>query len=163
MAIKLHDTFPAVMLKILTDDGLKEINTAQYFEGKKVIIIGLPGAYTPVCTSRHIPEFAQASSEIKAKGVDEIICLSVNDAFVMRAWGESMKALDKITFLGDDSCELTTKLGLDIDLSEHGLGKRCARCALVVDDGKITGLYVEDNPGQCSISSAASILKALDI
>jgi peroxiredoxin (alkyl hydroperoxide reductase subunit C) len=128
--------------------------------GKKIVIFGLPGAYTPTCSAKHVPGYVEHYDAIKAKGVDEIWCISVNDAFVMGAWGRDQKVGKKIRMLGDGSGEFTKKLGLELDLSARGLGVRSDRYAMIVEDGVVKSLDREA-PGKFEVSDATSILKKL--
>jgi len=128
--------------------------------GKKVVIFGLPGAFTPTCSAKHVPGYVEHFDAIKAKGVDEIWCVSVNDPFVMGAWGRDQKVGNKIRMLGDGSCEFTKKLGLELDLIARGLGVRSDRYAMIVEDGVVKTLDREA-PGKFEVSDAASILKKL--
>lgn len=129
-------------------------------EGKTIVIFGLPGAFTPTCSARHVPGYLAHFDALRAKGVDEIWCVSVNDAFVMGAWARAQGTDDKIRMLGDGSAEFTSKLGLEQDLSKRGMGVRSQRYAMVVKDGVVTALQVEA-PGQFAVSSAESILAIL--
>lgn len=160
MAIDVGGAIPAVSLKYLGEDGMKEITTEELFKGKKVVLFALPGAYTPTCSARHLPGFVDKAAEIKGKGVDSIICLSVNDPFVMKAWGKDANAGDAVFLLPDGNCTLTKALGLDFDGSAFGLGTRSQRYAAVVEDGVITHLAVE-KAGAFEVSSAEAVLKVL--
>jgi len=137
-----------------------KFNAAEAAAGKKIVIFGLPGAYTPTCSGKHVPGYLEAHDQLKAKGVDEIWCVAVNDGFVMAAWGKDQKALGKIRFLGDGSAELTKKLGLDLDLTAGGMGIRMQRCSLLVDNGVIKQVNVEQ-PSKFEVSDAATMLKQL--
>ncbi|WP_114637381.1 peroxiredoxin [Polynucleobacter necessarius] len=128
--------------------------------GKKIVIFALPGAFTPTCSAKHVPSYVEHYDAIKAKGIDEIWCVSVNDPFVMGAWGRDQKVGKKIRMLGDGSCEFTKKLGLELDLVSHGLGVRSDRYAMIVEDGVVKSLDREA-PGKYEVSDAASILKKL--
>jgi len=128
--------------------------------GKKIVIFGLPGAFTPTCSAQHVPCYLEQFDAIKAKGVDEIWCVSVNDPFVMGAWGRDLKVAKKVRMLGDGSAELTQKLGLEFDLTKRGLGVRSQRYAMVVDNGMVKHLVVEE-PGKFDFSDAKSILQQL--
>ncbi len=128
--------------------------------GKKVVIFALPGAFTPTCSAKHVPSYVEHFDEIKAKGVDEIWCISVNDPFVMGAWGRDQKVGNKIRMLGDGSAEFTKKLGLELDLTARGLGVRSDRYAMIVEDGVVKALDREA-PGKFEVSDAASVLKQL--
>ena len=128
--------------------------------GKKIVIFGLPGAFTPTCSAKHVPGYVQNYDAIKAKGVDEIWCISVNDPFVMGAWGRDQKVGNKVRMLGDGSAEFTKKLGLELDLTARGLGVRSDRYAMIIEDGVVKSLDREA-PGKFEVSDAASILKKL--
>ncbi len=129
-------------------------------KGKKVVIFGVPGAFTPLCSSQHLPGYVEHADSIKAKGVDDIICLSVNDAFVMAAWGQQNKATGKVRMMGDGSAAYTKALGLDRDLTGGGMGIRCYRFAMIVEDGVVTYLGVEGS-GEFGVSKAETILEQL--
>jgi peroxiredoxin len=160
MALKVGDKVPAVKLKQLTSDGMKDVQTDDFFKGKKVVLFAVPGAFTPTCSAKHLPGFVEKASDIKAKGVDTIACLSVNDAFVMSAWGKDQKADGKVEMLADGNGDFTRAVGLEMDGSGYGLGLRSQRYAMIVDDGKVTALHVE-KPGAFEVSSADAILQAL--
>lgn len=140
--------------------GPNAVQVSQAVAGKTIVIFALPGAYTPTCSASHVPGFVEKASEIKAKGVDEIWCVSVNDAFVMGAWGESLGATGVIRMMGDGSAEFTQKLGLEQDLSTRGLGVRSQRYAMIVQDGVVKSLNVEA-PGKFEVSDAQSVLNQL--
>jgi peroxiredoxin (alkyl hydroperoxide reductase subunit C) len=160
MAIKVGDKIPSVKLHHMTQNGPAEISTDEIFAGKKVVLFALPGAFTPTCSAKHLPGFVQQAEAIKAKGVDTIACLSVNDAFVMGAWGKDQGAGDKVLMLADGSADLTRALGLELDLAGRGFGLRSQRYAMVVEDGVVTALNVEQG-GEFKVSSAESVLNAL--
>ncbi len=160
MAIKVGDVIPSVTLKYLADTGMQEISTDTLFKGQKVVLFAVPGAFTPVCSAKHLPGFVQHAADFKAKGVDRIVCLAVNDPFVMKAWGQDQKAGDAVFLLPDGNAALTHKLGLELDASGHGLGTRSQRFALVAEDGVVTSLAV-DKPGTFDLTSAEAILKAV--
>ena len=127
-------------LMMATADGPKEVSTDELFKGKKVVMFAVPGAFTPTCSAKHLPGFVQNAEAIKAKGVDSVVCMAVNDAFVMGAWGKDQGAGDKVLMLADGSAALTKALGLELDLIARGLGVRSQRYALVAEDGKVTHL-----------------------
>jgi glutaredoxin/glutathione-dependent peroxiredoxin len=160
MTIKVGDKVPAVKVKQMTPEGMKDIDTGEFFKGKKIVLFALPGAFTPTCSAKHLPGFVEKSAEIKGKGVDAIACLSVNDAFVMNAWGKDQKAEGKVQMLADGNGDFTRAMGLELDGSGYGLGKRSQRYAMIVDNGTIKALNVE-KPGSFEVSSAEAILKAL--
>ena len=159
--MKAGDKVPSVALKRLGGDGMEEVSTDALFSGKKVVMFGTPGAFTPTCSAKHLPGFIEKAEQIAAKGVDSIICLSVNDPFVMKAWGEQQGAGDKVALLPDGNGELTQAMGLELDVSKAGLGTRCKRFAMVVDDGTVTDLAIEENPSGLDVSSAESVLAKL--
>ena len=160
MTIKVGDKVPSVKLKHKTDDGVKDITTDELFKGKKVVLFALPGAFTPTCSAKHVPGFVQNDAALKAKGVDAVACLSVNDAFVMGAWGKDQHADDKVLMLADGNGDFTKAVGLTMDATGYGMGTRSQRYAMVVDNGVVKTLNVEA-PGAFEVSSAEAILKAL--
>lgn len=159
MTIQVGDKIPDVSLKMMGAKGPQNVTTAELFTDKKVVMFAVPGAFTPGCTLTHLPGYVVKADEIKAKGVDTIICMSVNDAFVMDAWGKSQNA-DQILMLADGNGELTKALGLELDGTGNGMGLRCKRMAMVVEDGYVKHLAIEP-PGPIVISSAEEILKVL--
>ncbi len=161
MAIQVGDSVPNGALKHMGANGPEEISSDDLFKGKKVVLFALPGAFTPTCSAKHVPGFVQHAGEIKGKGVDTIACLSVNDAFVMGAWGKDQGAGDKVMMLADGSADYTKALGMELDLSAHGMGVRAKRFAMIVDDGKVSFLAVEENPGGLEVSSAEAVLAQL--
>jgi glutaredoxin/glutathione-dependent peroxiredoxin len=158
--IKVGDKIPPVKLKHMTAEGIKDITTDDLFKGKKVVLFALPGAFTPTCSAKHLPGFVQRAAEIKAKGVDVIACVSVNDAFVMNAWGKDQKVETKVLMLADGNGDFTRAVGLEMDGSAYGLGQRSRRYAMVVQDGVVKTLNVE-SPGAFEVSSAEAVLRAL--
>ncbi|MCH8919074.1 MAG: peroxiredoxin [Alphaproteobacteria bacterium] len=160
MTIAVGDKIPSVTIQRKTADGIDQVSTDAYFAGRKVVLFAVPGAFTPTCSQKHLPGFIADADAITAKGVDEIACVSVNDAFVMEAWGAAHGAGGKVTMLADGSAVLAKALGLELDLVEKGLGTRSQRYAMVVDDGTVTLLNVEEG-GQFEASSAETILAAL--
>ncbi len=159
MAIQEGDKIPSATLKYLSDEGMKDVTTDELFSGRKVVIFAVPGAFTPTCTNKHLPGFIAHAGDIKSKGVDEIVCMAVNDPFVMKAWGASAGCGPDIRLLSDGNGELTQKLGLTMDGSGFGLGQRSKRFAMIVEDGTVTKLAVDDSG--LSGTSAESILAAL--
>ena len=148
MTISIGDTIPSATLKELTDGGMSEVETAELFgPGRKVVLFSVPGAFTPTCSQTHLPGFVQNADELRAKGVADVVCLAVNDAFVMKAWGDAQGATGKVRMLADGSAVFTKALGLDQDLSAGGLGVRGKRFSMIVEDGKLTHLDVEEGPG----------------
>jgi len=159
MSIQVGDKIPAVNFKIMGSEGPTDISSDEVFAGKKVVFFAVPGAFTPGCSVTHLPGFVVKADEIKAKGVDTIACLAVNDAFVMGKWGEAQNA-DEILMLADGNAEFTEAMGLAMDASGFGMGTRSRRYAMIVDDGTVTHLAVEEGGG-IEVSSADSILEAL--
>ncbi|HEY4121618.1 MAG TPA: peroxiredoxin [Byssovorax sp.] len=137
-----------------------KVSVAEATKGKKVVIFGLPGAYTPTCSAKHVPGYVTNLDALKAKGVDEVWCVSVNDGYVMAAWGRDEKGIGKVRFLGDGSAELTKKLGLELDLGQAGMGLRMKRFSMLVDDGVVKQLNVEA-PGKFDVSNAETMLGQL--
>ncbi|MBO0735946.1 MAG: peroxiredoxin [Alphaproteobacteria bacterium] len=160
MTIKVGDRLPSVVLKQVTPEGPKEVTTDDFFRGKKVALFAVPGAFTPTCSQRHLPGYVDKASDIKAKGIDEIACVAVNDPFVMAAWGKDQKCGGKVQMLADGSGDLARALDLELDLTKAGLGKRSQRYSMLVDDGVVKALNVEP-PGQLEVSTADAMLKAL--
>jgi peroxiredoxin len=161
MAIKVGDSLPAdLKLKEMGEGGPKDVTVGEIFKGKKVVLFAVPGAFTPTCSMKHLPGFLEQASALKTKGVDEIVCLSVNDAFVMGAWGNANNAKGKVRMLADGNGEFTKALGLSLDASGFGMGVRSQRYAMVVKDGKVQELLVEPGAG-LNVSSAESVLSKL--
>lgn len=160
MTIAVGDKVPSVTIQHKTADGIDQVSTDEFFAGRKVVLFAVPGAFTPTCSQKHLPGFVANAEAIKAKGVDEIACISVNDAFVMDSWGKDQSAEGKVTMLADGSAKLAKALGLDMDLTERGMGPRSQRYAMVVDDGTVSLLNVEES-GQFEASKAETILAAL--
>jgi peroxiredoxin len=160
MAIKIGDKIPAVDLQHMTDSGIETINSKELFNGKKVVLFALPGAFTPTCSASHLPGYVVASDDLFAKGVDLIICLSVNDAFVMDAWGKQHNADDRVMMIADGSAHFSRAVGLEIDLDATGMGIRSRRYAMVVNDAVIELLNVEA-PKKFEVSDAETILASL--
>ena len=161
MTISVGDKIPSVTLKQLTPEGVKEVTTDEIFSGKKVVLFAVPGAFTPACSQRHLPGFVERAADIKAKGVDEIACVAVNDAFVMGAWGRDQKTEGKVRLLADGSGDFVRALGLELDLSKGGLGIRSQRYSMLVDNGVVKSLNIEKQPGQVDVSGAEAMLRAL--
>ena len=160
MTIKVGDSIPSMKLTEATPDGPKEVSTDDIFKGKKVVLFAVPGAFTPTCSAKHMPSFLQNAAQLKAKGVDTIACIAVNDAFVMNAWAKDQGNGGKVVMLADGSGQFTKALGLELDLNARGLGTRSQRYALVAENGKVTHLGVEA-PGDFKVSSAESVLEHL--
>lgn len=160
MAIEIGDKLPEATLTVATSDGPQARTTDEIFAGKKVVLFAVPGAFTPLCSARHLPGYIQSAKEIKARGVDTIVCLAVNDAFVMGAWGEAQNAGEQVLMAADGSAGFTKALGLDFDASQFGMGVRAQRFAAIIDDGVVTTLNVEA-PMKFEVSDAETILAAL--
>ena len=160
MTIKVGDRLPDAVFSKMTADGPRPVSTQDVFGGKTVALFAVPGAFTPTCSAKHLPGFKQLAPDLKAKGVDEIACLSVNDAFVMRAWGEDQAVGEDIAMLGDGNGAFTEAVGLELDASRFGLGKRSQRYSMIVDDGVVTQLNVEQG-GEFKVSAADYLLNQL--
>ncbi len=158
MTISVGDSMPEGVLVTMGADGPSPISSNDLFSGKKVVLFGLPGAFTPTCSANHLPSYIESADALKAKGVDTIACMSVNDPFVMAAWGKDQNVGDNVMMLADGSAAYTNALGLELDLSARGMGVRATRFSLVVDDGKVTAINVEENPGVMEVSGAATVL-----
>lgn len=161
MTIKVGDKIPSAKLKYMGSGGPAEITTDEIFKGKKVVLFGLPGAFTPTCSSKHVPGFVQNVAAIKGKGVATIACVSVNDAFVIGAWGKDQGTGDKVMMLADGNADFTKAIGLDADLSAAGLGTRSKRYAMIVDNGIVKWMGVEEAPGKLEKSGADAVLQQL--
>jgi peroxiredoxin (alkyl hydroperoxide reductase subunit C) len=160
MTIKVGDAIPSVKIMQATAEGPKEVDTAVLFAGKTAVLFGVPGAFTPTCSAKHLPGFVTQAEALSARGVAVIACMAVNDAFVMGAWAKDQGVADKLVMLADGSAAFTKALGLEMDLTARGLGVRCQRFALVAKDGKVTHLAIEA-PGAFEVSKAESVLAAL--
>ncbi len=160
MTIKAGDKIPSVTLQHMTADGIASITTDELFGGKRVALFALPGAFTPTCSAKHLPGFVANAGAIKAKSVDTIACVSVNDAFVMNAWGEDQEAGDKVLMLADGSAKLAAALGVELDLGERGLGVRSRRYSMIVEDGVVETLKLEAAGGY-EVSDAETLLGQL--
>ena len=160
MTIQVGESIPSAKLMQGTAEGPKETTTEELFGGKTVVLFGVPGAFTPTCSAKHLPGFVTQYDALRAKGADVVACMAVNDAFVMAAWGKDQGVGDKVVMLADGSAEFTKKLGLELDLTARGLGVRSQRFALVAKDGKVTHVAVEA-PGAFEVSKAEAILAAL--
>ena len=160
MTIQVGDKIPSAKLMQATPEGPREVSTDELFAGRTVILFGVPGAFTPTCSARHMPSFLENYDALKAKGADVVACMAVNDPFVMAAWGKDQGVGDKVVMLADGSADFTKKLGLELDLSGRGLGVRCQRFALVAKDGKVAHIGVEA-PGAFEVSKAEAVLEKL--
>lgn len=156
MGIKIGDALPEAILKILGEDGIDDIHTSEYLEGRKIVIFGVPGAFTPACSQKHLPGYVQKADQLRSEGVDEIICVAVNDPFVMKAWGDASGANGKVTMLSDWDGFFVEALGLSFDGSAHALGKRACRFMMIVDNGIVRDLQIEEKGSDVSVSSAES-------
>ncbi len=158
--IKVGDTIPSTKLTMATADGPKETSTDDVFAGKKVVMFAVPGAFTPTCSARHLPGYLQNVEALQAKGVDSVVCMSVNDGFVMGAWARDQGVDGRILMVADGSGAFTKALGLELDLTARGLGVRSQRFAMVVQDRTVVSLAVEP-PGGFEVSKAESVLAGL--
>ncbi len=161
MAMQVGDKVPSATLYQMTGDGPAAITTEEIFSGKKVVLFALPGAFTPTCSAQHGPGYLKNAAALRDKGVDTIACLSVNDVFVMGAWGKDQGSEGQILMLADGSGDFTKAAGMELDLTARGLGVRSHRYAMVVDDGVVKALHLEENPGELGNSSAESMLAEL--
>jgi peroxiredoxin len=157
MTIKAGDRLPSGTLKTMTKDGPRDVSTDDLFKGKKVVLFSVPGAFTPTCDAKHLPGFIEKADAFKAKGVDTVACMAVNDVFVMNAWGKHSGATDKVTMLADGNGDYARALGLELDARGFGMGTRGQRFALVVDDGVAKQVLIEA-PGQFKVSAAEHLL-----
>jgi peroxiredoxin len=160
MSIKVGDKLPKATLVKATPDGPQPLDSEDFFSGRRVALFSVPGAFTPTCSARHLPGFVDKADEMRAKGVDEVACVAVNDAFVMQAWGESAGAAGKVTMLADGNGDFARSLGLTMDGSKFGLGERGSRWSAIVDDGIVEQLNVEE-PGAFNVSSADYMMERL--
>jgi len=160
MTIKVGDKVPSATLMQMKGGAPQPVKTDDFFAGRKVALFGLPGAFTPTCSAKHLPGFVQHADELRQKGVDAIACLSVNDAFVMGAWGENQNVGDKVAMLADGNGEFTRALGLEMDASRFGMGHRSQRFSMLVDNGFVKQLNIEE-PGSFSVSSAEHMLNQI--
>ena len=160
MTIKAGDRVPDVTLRRKGESGIEEVATGALLAGKKAVIFGLPGAFTPTCSAQHVPGYVKNAGALRGKGVDLIACVSVNDAFVMGAWGDDLGVGDKVAMLADGNGDFTAAMGLELDASGFGMGRRSRRYAMIVDDGVVSALALEDGPG-LDVSAAEKILAAL--
>ena len=162
MTLSTGDTLPEADLIRLGESGPETVGVAALTRGRKVVIFAVPGAFTPTCSSAHVPSFIRTKTEFDGKGVDEIICISVNDPFVMKAWGEATGASEAgLTLLGDAQGAFTKAIGMDFDAPPAGLIGRSKRYAMVVEDGRVTLLHVEESPGTCEVTAGESLLAAI--
>ncbi|GBD42217.1 Glutathione amide-dependent peroxidase [bacterium HR39] len=162
MAIQPAQPLPDATFKIKTDKGIEDISVRDLCTGKTVVIFAVPGAFTPTCHRQHLPAFLEKLDELKAKGVDTVACVAVNDPFVLDAWAEASGARGKILMLSDGNATFTRAIGMDFDGSAVGLGIRSKRYAMLVRDGVVEALFVEESPGQCTVSRPDPILEFLE-
>jgi glutaredoxin/glutathione-dependent peroxiredoxin len=160
MTIKVGDKMPAGTLTLVTNDGPQKVSAEEFFKGKKVVLFSVPGAFTPTCDAKHLPGFVEKAGDLRAKGVDTVACIAVNDAFVMKAWGKSQNCDGKVQMIADGNAEYTKALGLEMDASGFGMGTRGQRFALIVDNGVVKSVNVEDK-GEFRVSSAEHVLGQL--
>ena len=160
MTIQVGDSVPAMKLMQATAEGPKEVATDELFKGKTVVLFGVPGAFTPTCSAKHLPGFVTQAAALKAKGVDLVACMAVNDAFVLGAWAKDQGITNEVVMLADGSAAFTKAMGLEFDLTARGLGVRSQRFALIAKDGKVTHVAVEA-PGAFEVSKAEAVLAAL--
>jgi peroxiredoxin len=160
MTIKVGDKFPAATVMHMTEKGPAPVTTEELFGGKTVVLFALPGAFTPTCSARHLPGYVEHAADFKHKGVDDIVCLSVNDAFVMGAWSKDQNASGKVHLLADGNGDLTKKLGLELDATKFGMGVRSQRYAMIVDNMVVKKLEIEQ-PGDFKVSAAEHMLGLL--
>jgi peroxiredoxin len=160
MTIAVGDRLPAATLARMTDDSPDKVETGDFFAGRRIALFSVPGAFTPTCSAKHLPGFIDKADALKAKGIDEVVCTAVNDAFVMGAWGKGAGADGKVTLLADGNGDFVKAMGLDFDGSGYGMGRRGQRFAMVVDDGIVEKLFVEA-PGEFRVSTAEHMLSEL--
>ena len=160
MTIKISERIPEVTIQVMGESGPEAVTSGDFFSGKRVVLFAVPGAFTPTCSARHLPGFIAAADDMMAKGVDVIACLSVNDAWVMDAWGKDQEVGNKIVMLADGSGHLTRALGLELDRTSGGMGMRSRRYAMVIDDGRVSQLNVEAD-GKFEVSDAETMLAVL--
>ena len=161
MTINVGDKVPSVNFKQMTADGMSDVPSDDYFKGRKVALFSVPGAFTPTCSAQHVPSYVSNAAALKAKGVSAIACVSVNDAFVMKAWGEAQGVGDAVEMLADGNGEFARATGLTLDGSGFGLGERSTRFSMIIDDGTVSHLNVESNPSEMDVSSAEHMLGQL--
>lgn len=160
MTIKVGDRVPSATFAKATPEGPESVSSDDFFKGRRVALFSVPGAFTPTCSARHLPGFVERADEIKSKGIDEVACTAVNDAFVMGAWGQSADAGDKVTMLADGNGEFANAAGLTMDAAKFGMGTRAQRYSMIVNDGVVEQLNVEE-PGAFNVSSADYMIERL--
>ena len=161
MTIAIGDSLPEATFRVLGSEGIDKLTTADIFAGKKVVLFAVPGAFTPTCHLKHLPGFIDNADAFKKKGVNTMACVAVNDPFVLDAWAKATGGMGKVLFLSDGNGEFTKKIGLDFDGSGIGLGTRSKRYAMLVDDGVVNALNIEDSPGVADVSTAEKLLAVL--
>ncbi len=161
MTIAKGDKLPDASFKRFGADGMIDVSSPDLFAGRKVVVFAVPGAFTPTCHEQHLPGFVQHAADLKAKGVDAVVCVAVNDPFVLKAWGDASNLNDAVTLLSDGNGTFTKAIGMDIDLAGPFLGVRSKRYAMIVDDGVVSEIMVEDNPGAVASSGAEQVLAKL--
>lgn len=159
--ITIGQKIPSVLVKYFDGKNIEETNTENLFKGKNVFFFGVPGAFTPTCTLKHLASFLVNYDKIKEKGIDSIICVAVNDIFVLQAWAKANSAENKIIFIADGNAAMTKEMGLAFDASNFGFGTRSMRFSMIVKDGTVTEIQIDENPGECDVSSAVSMLKMI--
>lgn len=157
MPVKIGDKVPEISLQIAGSDGPISVSTSELFANKRIALFALPGAFTPTCSAKHLPGYLENEKKLKSEGIDEIICLSVNDAFVMSAWARSLRVKDRITMLCDGNAELVRAFGLEFDATRFGMGVRSQRFSMIIENGEIENLWVE-NAGEFLVSSAEHMI-----
>ena len=160
MSIKAGDKVPSATLKVMTPDGPASVTTEELLGSGRVVLFSVPGAFTPTCDARHLPGFVEREAEIKARGVDRIVCIAVNDVFVMNAWGKASNVGDRIVMAADGNGDFTRALGLELDASGYHMGTRGKRFAMVIEDGVVRSVHVEA-PGEFRVSSAEFVLEQI--
>ena len=160
MPISVGDAIPAVKVMQATAEGPKEVDTGEFFKGRTVALFGVPGAFTPTCSAKHLPGYVERAGELKAKGVDMVACVSVNDAFVMAAWARDQKAFGKVTMIADGNADFAKALGVELDLVGANMGIRNQRYAAVIDNNVVTAFALEA-PGKFEVSSAEAVIAKL--
>jgi peroxiredoxin len=161
MTIKVGDRLPDATFTTMTAEGPQKLSAKDVFGGQKVVLVAVPGAFTPTCHLKHLPGFVNRADEIKAKGVDRVACVSVNDVFVLDAWSKQSSAQGKVLFLADGNCDFTKAIGMELDASGFGMGRRSKRYAMIVEDGVVKTLLIEPQAGQAEESGVEKILAAL--
>ena len=159
--ITVGASLPSLTLKKVTETNVDSVDTRSYFSGKTTLLFGLPGAFTPVCSGQQVPSYLKNKDALHAKGIHQIACLSVNDSFVMQAWAKDLGTSENIVFLADGSAAFTKALGMEMDLDGFGMGVRCKRFAMIVKNGTVDALYVENSAGECGVSHADQVLAIL--